>query len=207
MRTLRYIRTGACYHITARANHKERLLASPLAKDLFMETLAMMRRKHECLISDFVVMNNHIHLIMEPRGDSTLSGCMKWLLGVYSMSYNRVFKTWGTVWGGRFYSRPIDGLGDMANTIAYIDRNPVRAFLIDEPEDWEWGGLHLHRVGSDEILGPRPPWLTLVAPAHSRLLLAEIVQSDLTSPEGQTPTPGRYIARRRGAGSDGFLFT
>ena len=96
---------------------------------------------------------------------------MKWLLGVYTMNYNRVFKTWGTVWGGRFFSRPINGIGDMANTIAYVDRNPVRAFLTERPENWEWGGLSIHRVGREGILGRRPPWLAIVAPSHERLKL------------------------------------
>ncbi len=168
MRTHRFTQPGAYYHITARANHKEKLLASPIAKALFVETLEIMRCKHDCCIIDFMVMENHIHLIMQPRGESTLSGCMKWLLGVYSMGYNRVFRTWGTVWGGRFYSRPINGIGDMTNTIAYVDRNPVRALLADSPECWPWGGLYSHRVGREDILGPPPAWLALVSPKHFR---------------------------------------
>jgi len=173
MRKPRFTRPGALYHITARANHKEKLLAPPLAKNLFIETLTKMRMKHGCLIVDFVVMDNHVHLLMEPRGDYALSDCMKWLMGVYTMSYNRIYRTWGSVWGGRFFSRPIGGVGDLASTISYIDRNPVRASLADRAEDWEWGGLYTHRLGSETIMGPPPPWLGLVAPGHGRLLLPE----------------------------------
>ena len=118
----RFIVPGAFYHVTGRVNHKERLFASPIAKTIFIETLAIIRRKHECVVADFVVMENHIHLIIKPLGNSSLGDCMKWLLGVYTMGYNRVFKTWGRVWGGRCFSRPIHGIGDMASTIAYIDR-------------------------------------------------------------------------------------
>ena len=171
MRTPRFTRPGAFYHITARTNHKDKLLASPLAKTLFMETLELMRQKHDCLIVNFQVMDNHIHLIMRPQDGTTLSACMKRLLGVYSMRYDRVFKTWGTVWGGRFFSRPISGIGDMANTIAYVDNNPVRAFLANSPEKWEWGGLFVHQVGREDILGPPPPWVVLIAPSHSRRVL------------------------------------
>jgi putative transposase len=168
MRTLRTIQPGAIYHITARANHKEKVLKSPIAKDLFVETLEKMRRKHDCGVVDFVVMDNHIHLLLQPRGDSSLPAIMKWLLGVYTMNYNRVFKTWGHVWGGRYYSRHINGLIVLANTIVYVDRNPVRAFLADRAEDWEWGGLYIHRGGRREIMGEPPAWLLHVAPNHER---------------------------------------
>ena len=159
MRQLRFTRQGAIYHITCRANHKERFLASPMAKALFVETLAKLQSRYECRIIDFVVMDNHIHLLFEPRGDSTLSVSMKWLFGVYSMNYNRVFKTWGSVWGGRFFSRPIGGMADLESTLAYIDANPTRAFLATRPEDWAWGGLWMHRQGPSTVLGAIPEWL------------------------------------------------
>jgi len=76
---------------------------------------------------------------------------MKWLLGVNTMNYNQVFKTWGSVWGGRYFSRPINGLCDLVRTIEYIDANPVRACLIDRPYSWQWGGLYYHRSCRDDM--------------------------------------------------------
>jgi putative transposase len=171
MRTLRIIRPGAAYHITVRTNHEEKYLQPQVAKELFVETMKGLREKHDCRIIDFMIMNNHIHLIIQPLNDSALSGCMKWLLGVYTMRYNRLFKTWGSIWGSRYFSRPIIGLGDLAHTVEYIDRNPVRACLVDRPEDWPWGGLYFHRARRTDIIGSPPTWLPLLAPAHQRLLL------------------------------------
>ncbi len=171
MRMHRIIRPGAVYHITARANHKEKMFSSPLAKKLFIEIMGKMRQANECDVYNFVVMENHVHLLINPRGNSTLPEIMKWLLGTYSMGYNRVFKTWGHFWGGRYFSRPINGLLDLANTLTYIDHNPVRAFLVTEPEQWEWGGLKMHRLGRSEIMGESPPWLPLIAPNHVQVRL------------------------------------
>lgn len=168
MRTKRILLEGAIYHVTARANHKERLLESYQARDLFIDTMSKMRAKEDCRIIDFVVMENHVHLLIQPRGESSLSSCMKWLLGVYTMRYNSEFQAWGTVWGGRFYSRPLVGIGGLATAISYVDRNPVRASLVEKPEDWEWGGLFLRRSGREEAMGPAPEWLPLVAPEHTR---------------------------------------
>lgn len=166
MRTKRILLEGAVYHVTARANHKERLLESGRARDLFIDTMSKMRVKEDCRIIDFVVMENHVHLIIQPQGESSLSSCMKWLLGVYTMRYNREFQAWGTVWGGRYFSRPLIGIGGLITAISYVDGNPVRASLVERPEDWQWGGLYLRRAGREDVMGPAPDWLPLVAPEH-----------------------------------------
>ena len=53
--------------------YKERYLQSAVSKDLFIERLARMREKHDCRIIDFMVMNNHIHLLLQPADNSSLS--------------------------------------------------------------------------------------------------------------------------------------
>ena len=70
MRTARIIKPGVFYHVTSRVNHKEMLLRSPVAKELFLEQLVLLRLRHTCEILDFVVMENHVHLILRPVGAS-----------------------------------------------------------------------------------------------------------------------------------------
>jgi len=94
MRNLRCIAEGAAYHVTARVNRKEKLLDSPVAKELFIEILAKHRQRGgACQILAFTVMNNHVHLVLHPDNNLGLSETMKWILGVNTMNYNRVFKT------------------------------------------------------------------------------------------------------------------
>jgi putative transposase len=121
--------------VTARANRKEKLLASPVAKELFIEVLAKYRRRSVCRILGFTVMDNHVHLLMQQDEDPGLSEAMKWILGVYTMNYNRVFKTWGHVWGGRYFSRPVNGFGDLVTALRYVDQNPVKACLVGCPRE------------------------------------------------------------------------
>jgi len=70
MRTARIIQPGVFYHVTSRVNHKEMLLRSPVAKELFLEQLVRLRLRHICEILDFVVMENHVHLILRPVGEA-----------------------------------------------------------------------------------------------------------------------------------------
>lgn len=69
------------------------LLRSPVAKNLFLEQLIRLRLRHVCEILDFVFMENHVHLILRPMGEVELSSIMKFLLGVYTMRYNRIHGT------------------------------------------------------------------------------------------------------------------
>lgn len=90
MRKARVIAPGSIYHVTARTNRKEFLLESPLAKELLLEALMRARFKHNFCIDNFVIMGNHFHLLIRPQGTSDLGSIMKWVLGIYTMSYNRI---------------------------------------------------------------------------------------------------------------------
>jgi len=181
MRTARIIQPGVFYHVTSRVNHKEMLLRSLVAKKLFLEQLIRLRLRHTCENLDFVVMENHVHLILRPVGEATLSGVMKFLLGVYTMGFNRIYGTWGRFWGARYFSRPINGLGDLAATMAYVDNNPVRAGLVARAEDWPWGGLAIHRNGQSHVIGPAPFWVRLLMQSHACLALGWAVRTATAS--------------------------
>ncbi len=66
----RIIKPGVFYHVTSRVNHKEMLLRSLVAKKLFLEQLIRLRLRHTCENLDFVVMENHVHLILRPVGEA-----------------------------------------------------------------------------------------------------------------------------------------
>lgn len=152
-----------------------------MAKELFLEQLVRLHLRHTCEILDFVIMENHVHLILRPVGEATLSGVMKFLLGVYTMGFNRIYGTWGRFWGARYFSRPINGLGDLAATMAYVDNNPVRAGLVARAEDWPWGGLAIHRNGQSHVIGPAPFWVRLLMPSHACLALEWAVRTATAS--------------------------
>lgn len=171
MRQLRQLQAGACYHVTARANRKEYLLRSPLARDLFVETLVRCRAKYLFNLDNFVLMENHVHLLITPSRPEDLPIIMKWLLGVYTMRYNKCFKTWGRVWGSRYYSRPIRHLEDYIVTSSYIDNNPVKAVLTGWARDWPWSACYHRSRGIRILVAPLPDWLLMRQPAHDQLRL------------------------------------
>ncbi len=171
MRSLRRFVEGATYHVIARATWKELKLDPPVAKQLFLEILAKAKLKYSFRIDNFVIMGNHFHLLLTPTDGDSLSTIMKWILGVYTMAYNRVFNTWGKLWGDRYFSRPITSFVELLHVYQYIDNNPIRAMLVENPEDWPWSGLHHHRTGRLDVSSKVPEYLFLVYPAHGIRLL------------------------------------
>jgi putative transposase len=166
MRQPRQLREGARYHVTARINRKETLLEYRSVRELFLSMVVRAKKKYRFRIWNFCLMDNHIHFLIEPAKGESLSAIMRWILGVFAMSYNKKNGLTGHVWGERFHSRILDGLRDFVLAFAYIDYNPVKAGLVAHPHEWRHGGLGHDREGCRSILDENPPWLRLLFPDH-----------------------------------------
>ncbi len=159
MRKPRVCIPGATYHITARTNRKELLLKSAVAKDLFIQILVAAKARYSFRIDNFVVMENHVHLLFTPTGKQSMAEIMRWIMGVYAISWNKTFKKCGRLWGERYFSRPITGISDYVRVYTYIDNNPVEASLVFQAEDYPWCGSFHHKKGRYDIIDPMPPWM------------------------------------------------
>lgn len=171
MRQPRFLQEGARYHVTARINRKEMLLDPAATKELFMSTVARARRKYSFRIWNFCIMNNHVHLLIEPSRGESLSAIMRWILGVFAMAWNRRHDMTGHVWGDRFHSRVLPGLWEFRMAFGYIDNNPVKASLARSAADWLYGGLACARTSRGPLIEKAPAWLRLLFPLHAPLSL------------------------------------
>jgi putative transposase len=147
MRMRRILIVGAAYHVTARINRKEACLTADSVKSLFLSTLAGAKKKYDFTVENFVIMQNHIHLLIVPHHTGTLPEIMRWLLGNFARKYNKLFGLSGHLWGDRYYSRPIIALNDYLNVTQYIDENPVKSNLVKESIEWRWNGLSHRNIG------------------------------------------------------------
>ena len=172
MRKPRKLQDGARYHVTARANRKEMIFDPDPVKDLFLSVIKRAHRKYDFRIENFCVMDNHFHLIIQPRNGANLSAIMQWIMSVFAMAYNRSRGITGHVWGNRFFSRIIDSLKDFLQIFDYIDGNPVRANRVTDPQDWPHGGLAHIRQGRRDIIEEPQEWIPWLFPLHKVLELA-----------------------------------
>jgi putative transposase len=167
MRKPRRLREGAQYHVTARINRKEMLMDRGSIRELFLSMVIRAKKKYRFRIWNFCVMENHVHFLIEPGKEESLSAIMRWILGVFAMSYNRRFGLTGHVWGDRFHSRILGGFREFILAFTYIDENPVKAGLAAHAYEWQHCGCWHDRSGCREILDEHPPWLTLLFPDHA----------------------------------------
>jgi putative transposase len=86
-------------------------------------------------------MPNHWHLVLRPHADGTLSDFVRWLTVTHTQRYHAAHRTGGTgpLYQGRFKSFPVQDDGHLLSLIRYVERNPVRANLVERADDWRWG--------------------------------------------------------------------
>lgn len=94
-------------------------------------------RKHGWEIRAFVLMTTHLHLLVWTPLDDVSRG-MQRLLGIYAQAFNKEHARSGHLVGARFWSTVVERPGHALEVCRYIALNPVRAGLVERPQDWRW---------------------------------------------------------------------
>jgi putative transposase len=89
----------------------------------------------------YCLMPNHFHLVLWPYGDGDLGRWMHWLLTSHVRRHHRRYGTQGHVWQGRFKAFPIQQDNHLLAVLRYVERNPLRAGMVDRAEEWPWSSL------------------------------------------------------------------
>ena len=127
--------------------------------------------RHECAIHAYVLMTNHVHLLVTPLGSRNASAMMQALGRLYVPSFNARHGRSGTLWEGRFRSAIVDSATYFLACSRYIDLNPVRAGLVDRAADYEWSSFAcLARGDVDPVITLHGEYLRLGRSAISRRL-------------------------------------
>jgi len=177
-RQLRIQYEGAVYHIVSRGNRREPIFRDDEDRRRFVEALGDVCRKTGWCIHAYVLMTNHIHLVVETPQPNLVEG-MRWLLGTYTARFNRRHGLVGHLFAGRYKSLLVDASGgDYLRTVCdYVHLNPARAGLLLPGADlaaYPWSSWRAYLAASSR----RPPWLRV-----DRLLGAHGVPKD--SPAGR----------------------
>ena len=152
MRKPRQLKKGAKYHVSAKINRDEHIFEPDQIKNLFMIIVKRSKRKYKYSLENFVIMNNHIHFIIKPDENESLSRIMQWILSVFARYYNKIHNLVGHVWRGRFWSKIIDNIKQFIDTFNYISDNPVKAEMVREAQDYRYGGLYYILKGIFDIV-------------------------------------------------------
>jgi putative transposase len=153
-RPLRLEFAGALYHITSRGNARNLIYFQDDDFELFLQILANECERYNWVVHAYCLMSNHYHLLVETP-DANLSQGMRQLNGVFTQSMDRKHHRVGHLFQGRYKAILIDKDVYLLELCRYIVLNPVRANMVNSPEEWPWSSWHC-MLGNVES----PVWLS-----------------------------------------------
>jgi putative transposase len=148
-RPLRIEFSGAVYHITSRGNGKQKIFFNDKDRKIFLSLLREVIKREKWICYAYCLMDNHYHLLIETTRPN-LSRGMRELNGIYAQKLNYIKSNVGHVFQGRYKSILVEKDNYLLELCRYIVLNPVRAKMVENPEDWKWSSYR-------ETLGLKKP--------------------------------------------------
>lgn len=160
-RIARLVVPGFPHHITQRGNRKMRTFFSSRDYQRYIGLIADEKNKAGVEIWAYCLMPNHVHIIAVPEAADSFCRLFRSAHQRYTRYINMREEWQGHLWQERFHSFVMDEQHLIA-AVRYVEMNPVRAGLVDEPEQWRWSSVHAHLRGEDCQLVSVVPMLALI---------------------------------------------
>lgn len=149
-------------HVTQRGNNRQVCFFSDDDYRLYLDLLAASCHKHKCELHAYVLMTNHVHLLLTPRIPEGISLAIRDLGRDYVRTINKTYSRSGTMWEGRFKSSLVDKEHYCLACYRYIELNPVRAGMVRHPGDYPWSSFQCNTLGGpNSLITPHESWLGL----------------------------------------------
>jgi putative transposase len=135
---------GIPQHVIQRGNNRQPVFFAEGDYHYYLECLWEAAAKHGCQVHNYVLMTNHVHLLVTPTKADALAGTMHDVGRRYvQQRVNFVYGRSGTLWEGRYKACLVDAARYFLTCCRYIDLNPVRAGIAVQPGDYRWSS-HRH---------------------------------------------------------------
>lgn len=152
-RPLRLEFPGALYHVTSRGNRRSLIFRDDTDRVAWLDIMALVAQRHNCVLHSFCLMSNHFHLMIETV-EANLGQVMRQLNGMYSQHFNRRHQTVGHLFQGRYKAILVQKESYLLELSRYIVLNPLRAKMVASLDEWSWSS-HRYYIG----VAPTPAWL------------------------------------------------
>lgn len=168
-------------HIIQRGNNRQACFIADEDYSFYLDWLKEYAGKAGCQIHAYVLMTNHVHLLLSSATSDGVSTLMKALGQRYVQYVNRTYRRSGTLWEGRFRSCLTQEESYLLACQRYIELNPVRAGMVEHPADYPWSSYRANAQGEeDALVTPHEIYLGLGATEASRLTAyRELFRSEL----------------------------
>jgi putative transposase len=177
-RKYRFALPGVPQHIIQRGNNRAPCFYTEGDYRHYKEDLEKACNKFGCRVHAYVLMTNHVHLLVTPLTEDSVPSMMQALGRRYVRRFNKIHDRTGTLWEGRYKACLIDSESYLLTCMRYIELNPVRAAMVQHPDQYGWSSYAFNALGQpDPLLHPHPVYEALSGiEAHRRRLYRELFE-------------------------------
>jgi len=168
-RLARYVIPGQPQHIIQRGNNRQRILFDESDYWFLWERLQVAAEKFRCDVHAYALLPNHFHLLITPRQEDGIGKLMQYVGRYYVQYFNRRYDRTGTLWEGRYRATLLDPGSYLLLCSRYVELNPVRAGIVDNPEGYDWSSYGFNATGrEDALVTPHPEYEGLARSRKAR---------------------------------------
>ncbi len=155
---------GGIYHLIARGNNRQFLFTAEDQFRYFLDLLARAKTRYPAKLYHYCVMSNHLHLLLEIAHGEELPRFMQHVLQGYSRWYAPRQGYSGHVWQGRYKSPLVAQESYYLEAGRYIERNPLRAKMVQHLKDYPWSSYPAYAYGEVNPLLDEDPYYLQLGP-------------------------------------------
>lgn len=156
-------------HVIQRGNNRQACFIADEDYRFYLDWLKEYAGKAGCLVHAYVLMTNHVHLLLSSSSSDGVGALMKALGQRYVQYVNRTYRRSGTLWEGRFRSCLTQEESYLLSCLRYIELNPVRAGMVQHPAEYRWSSYRANAQGEENnLVTPHPLYLALGADPEER---------------------------------------
>jgi putative transposase len=135
------------HHVIQRGNDRQLIFRDINDYVVFLDWLREAAKQFKVAVHAYVLMPNHVHLLVTPSDETGLGRMMQWVGRYYVPYFNYKYGRVGTLWQGRYKATVIDSERYFMICSRYIELNPVRAGMVASPAEYRWSS-YAHHVGA-----------------------------------------------------------
>ena len=184
----RIVIPGQPQHAIVRGNNRGVIFRADADYSFYLEKLKAACDQHGCQLHAYILMTNHVHLLITPETESSLAKTLQMLGRYYVQYFNYRYHRTGTLWEGRYKAALIDSESYLLTCMRYVELNPVRAGMVSHPSEYRWSSYFFNALGhADALVTPHLEYRRLdKSPevrraAYRQLFRHHIAERDVTA--------------------------
>jgi putative transposase len=158
----RFTLPGVPQHVIQRGNNRQPCFFAEVDYRRYLDDLHASAEHYACRLHAYVLMTNHVHVLLTPMREYGIGEMMQALGRRYVYYINKTYARTGTLWEGRFKASLVDSEAYLLTCMRYIELNPVRADMVNHAGEYPWSSYGANAQDrTDALLSPHPLYTAL----------------------------------------------